>query len=139
MSVANQIVIAFYNKDLLQNAFKPKERKKEIQIKIKVTFFLFNAKWSIKKGKVEYSKFDMFTFTDMISSYLYSKITCTREHWTGKVSADMWLPAFPVFLIGCLYCEKILCFQIIDLFWQVLICSLQFPVRLVFPVCTHWN
>jgi len=22
---------------------------------------------------------------------------CTREHWTGEVSADEWLPVFPVF------------------------------------------
>ena len=41
------------------------------------------------------------------------------------------------FLIGCWYYEKKYCFERNDLFLQVLIRSLQFPVRLVFPALTN--
>ncbi len=40
---------------------------------------------------------------------------------------------FFLFLIGCWYYEKKNCIYKNDLFLQVLIRSLQFPVRLVFP------
>jgi len=48
-----------------------------------------------------------------------------RKHWAGEVLADP-------FLIGHWY-YNFFCYLRNDLFQQVLIRSLQFPVRLVFP------
>jgi len=33
-------------------------------------------------------------------------VCLAREHWTGEVSAEKWVPVFPVFLIGCQYYDK---------------------------------
>jgi len=55
---------------------------------------------------------------------------------TGEVSAGEWVPVFPVFNQPLVLWKKIFCLFKNDLFYQVLICSLEFPVSLVFPDST---
>jgi len=46
----------------------------------------------------------------------YIIITDTREHWTGEVSADEWVPVFPVFLLAVGIMKKTFCLYKNDLF-----------------------
>jgi len=55
----------------------------------------------------------------------------SREHWSGEVLADKWVSIFPVYNWPLLLWKNILSFKK----WPIQlvhICSLQFPVRLVF-------
>jgi len=36
-------------------------------------------------------------FTSSFNIYFIDVFGQTREHWTGEVSADKWVPVFPVF------------------------------------------
>jgi len=63
--------------------------------------------------------------------------TMTREHWKGEMSADEWVPVFPVFNWPLVLWKKY--FVIIKMTYssRYSFCSLQFPVRLVFPTMTN--